>query len=68
MLLYGLIEKKQENNFNKIGSNQLDKVITFFVLNMAYSWDNRVDFVVRYMYGKFIKSMEFLFSSVFCFK
>lgn len=35
-----------------IGSNQLDKVITFFVLNMAYSWENRVDFVVKYMYGK----------------
>lgn len=35
-----------------IGSNQLDSVITFFVLNMAYSWENRVDFVVKYMYGK----------------
>lgn len=38
--------------FIKIGSNQLDKVIIFFVLNMAYSWNNRIDFVVRYMYGK----------------
>lgn len=42
----------KQDNVIKIGSNQLDKVITFFVLNMAYSWNNRVDFVVRYMYGK----------------
>lgn len=25
---------------------------------MAYSWDNRVDFVVRYMYGKLEKNLE----------
>lgn len=31
----------------------LGKVIACFVLNMAYSWDNRVDFVVRYMYGEY---------------
>lgn len=31
---------------------ELGKIITCFILNMAYSWDNRVDFVVRYMYGK----------------
>lgn len=38
-----------------IGSNQLElrKVITFFVLSMAYSWDNRVDFVIRFMYGMY---------------
>lgn len=25
---------------------------------MAYSWDNRVDFVVRYMYGKLSIAVE----------
>lgn len=45
---------------------ELGKIITCFVINMAYSWDNRVDFVVRYMYGKWFLS-DFYYSQFFFF-
>lgn len=33
---------------------------------MAYSWDNRVDFIVRYMYGKCCEFLPFAAKSISC--
>lgn len=55
-LLFQAFKQKYSTTKNTIRSIQIElgKIITCFIINMAYSWDNRVDFVVRYMYGKLV--------------
>lgn len=51
-------ESRRANTIRSI-QIELGKIITCFVINMAYSWDNRVDFVVRYMYGEYLDDLTF---------